>query len=735
MRIAENFLQGIEYSVTNRSRLGNCDCFVKNHPDNAAELRKQAEATASENEAKSPEHLASLTLEATRQTLHELRVHQIQLEQQNEELRRTQAELDAARLRYFDLYDLAPVGYVAANEKGLILEANLTAASLLGMARGELVRQPISQFILKEDQDIYYLHCKQLFETGTGQACELQMVKKDGAIFWARMEATVARNTAETPVCHVVLSDITKRKQSEAALRQSEHQYHELFESSSDALFLIDCATGLVIEANSMALALYGYNRQEVLTKTSAEMSAEPDETNRRMHEAETKPGQFFFIPERFHRKKDGTVFPVELTARTLCREGKMILLVSCRDVTERKRAEVEREKLEAQNRQLQKSESLSRMAGAIAHHFNNQLQAAMLNLQLAKDDLPENTGAVKNVTEAMQSVRTAAEVSSLMLTYVGQSAATHEPLDLSEVCRRSMLLLRAVIPSSVILETDLRVPGPTISANANQIQQALTNLLTNALEAMSDSQGRIRVAVKTVSTAAIATANRFPSDWQPSGPAYACLDVADTGCGIAAGDIEKVFEPFFSKKFIGRGLGLPVVLGIVRAHQGAITVESKPGRGSVFRVFLPLTSEAIPQKPIQVAQGPRAAGVGAVLVVDDEPTLRKAVAFALKKSGFTVLMAADGVEAVEIFGQRREEISCVLCDLTMPRMSGWQTLAALRKLAPDIPVILSSGYSESQAMEGDHAERPQAFLSKPYEFKTLVETIVRIMKNPKTSS
>ncbi len=215
----------------------------------------------------------------------------------------------------------------------------------------------------------------------------------------------------------------------------------------------------------------------------------------------------------------------------------------------------------------------------------------------------------------------------------------------------------------------------------------------------------------------------------------YACLEVADTGCGIAAGDIEKVFEPFFSKKFVGRGLGLPVVLGIVKAHQGAITVESKPGRGSVFRVFLPLTTEAILQKPIQTPQGQRAAGVGTVLVVDDEPALRKAVGFALKKSGFTVLVAADGVEAVEIFGQHREEISCVMCDLTMPRMNGWQTLAALRKLAPDIPVILSSGYSESQAMEGDHAERPQAFLSKPYEFKTLVETIVRIMRNPKTSS
>jgi PAS domain S-box-containing protein len=183
-------------------------------------LRRQAETRARENAAQSPENLTALSPEEIGQTLHQLHVHQIELEMQNEELRRTQLELDAARARYFDLYDLAPVGYWTVSDKGLILEANLTAATLLGVARGALVQQPITRLIFKEDQDIYYRHRKQIFETGAPQACELRLVKNDGTPFWARLEATVAQNADGAPVCRVVLSDISERKQAETALRE-----------------------------------------------------------------------------------------------------------------------------------------------------------------------------------------------------------------------------------------------------------------------------------------------------------------------------------------------------------------------------------------------------------------------------------------------------------------------------------------------------------------------------------
>ncbi|MEI7728193.1 MAG: PAS domain S-box protein [Verrucomicrobiota bacterium] len=267
-------------------------------------------------------------------------------------------------------------------------------------------------------------------------------------------------------------------------------------------------------------------------------------------------------------------------------------------DITERKQADAEKEKLEIQNRQFQKSESLGRMAGAIAHHFNNQLHAVMGYLEMTMSELPRDSEFYDNLNEAMQSARKAAEVSREMVTYLGLTPVNRTRLDFSEVCQRHLPVLRFSLPQGMILQAVLALPGPAIQANANQMQQVLTNLVVNAWEAMGDARGVICLTVKTVSAADIPAAGCFPIDWQPQFTTYACLEVADAGCGIADQDIEKLFDPFFSSKFAGRGMGLAVVLGIVRAHNGAITVESKLGQGSVFRVFLPLSEEAVVQPP-----------------------------------------------------------------------------------------------------------------------------------------
>ena len=453
-------------------------------------LRRQAEEKA----ARIIEKQEVLSLEETRQALYELQVHQIELEMQNEELCSAQAELDAARARYFDLYDLAPVGYCTISKEGLILEANFTAATLLGSTRNALVKQPVTRFIRKEDQDVYYLHRRQLFETGEPQTFELQMVKKDGAPIWVRMEAAVAQDGDGKPVCRIVMSDITDFK-----------------------------------------------------------------------------------------------------------------------------RVEVEKVKLEIQNRQLQKAKSLGLMAGAIAHHFNNQLQVVMGSLELSMMNLPMGSGVDKNLTDAMAASRKAAEMSTLMLTYLGQTPGKHEPMDLSEACRRGLILLQAAAPKDTLLKADFPAFGPFIRANAGQIQHVLTNLVTNAWESTGENRRGICLTVKTVSQANIHALNRFPVDWKPRDPAYACLEVADAGCGIAEENIEKMFDPFFSTKFTGRGLGLSVALGIVRAHHGVVTVESEPDRGSIFRVFFPLLVEEVIRQPDNAAQIPETKAGGTLLVVEDE--------------------------------------------------------------------------------------------------------------------
>jgi PAS domain S-box-containing protein len=393
-------------------------------------------------------------------------------------------------------------------------------------------------------------------------------------------------------------------------------------------------------------------------------------------------------------------------------------------DITERIKAEKERVRLEDQNRQLQKAESLGLMAGAIAHRFNNLLAVVLGNLEIAMLDLPTGADAIKNLIEAIQAARKAAEVSGLMLTYLGQTRTKADALDLSETCRRSLPMLRAALPKDVVLKADLPSEGPIILANPNQIQQLLTNICTNAWEAVGSNRGAIQLTVKVVPPAEIPATNRFPLDWQPQDMAYACLEVADSGTGIAGKDIEKLFDPFFSSKFTGRGLGLPVVLGVLRAYSGAVAVESKPGRGSVFRAYFPVSTEEVslqsenPAKALQIKKD------GTVLLVEDNDALRRLTDTVLKDLGFNVLATSDGTEAIEVFRQHKEEICFVLCDLTMPLMDGWETITSLRKLSPDIPVILTSGFNEAQVMAGDHPTLPDAFLSKPYVRKELIAAI-----------
>ncbi|MEI6155031.1 MAG: ATP-binding protein, partial [Deltaproteobacteria bacterium] len=407
-------------------------------------------------------------------------------------------------------------------------------------------------------------------------------------------------------------------------------------------------------------------------------------------------------------------------------------------DITAQKQLEAEKEKLEAQNRQLQKSESLGRMAASIAHHFNNQLGAVIGNMEMAMDELPKGASTHQTLTKAMQSAWTAADMSGLMLTYLGQTHEKREPLDISYSCRKILPLIETSLPGNVVMETDFPLPRPIIMANAGEIQQILTNLITNAREAIGTDKGTISLSVKTVSPAEITTKNRFPVDWESLDKTFACMDVTDTGCGIEDKDIEKLFDPFYSTKFTGRGMSLPVVLGLVNSYKGVITMDSKPGKGSTFRIFFPMSEEA-PLQP-QTAENDRDITIGlpsprkmeeggTVLVVEDEEPLRKMAAIMLERLGFTVLEAKDGIEALDVFGKHQSEIRLVLTDLTMPRMNGWETLTALRKLQPDIPVILASGYDLAHVMEGDHPELPQACLAKPYNLKALRAAISQTLE------
>jgi CheY-like chemotaxis protein len=383
------------------------------------------------------------------------------------------------------------------------------------------------------------------------------------------------------------------------------------------------------------------------------------------------------------------------------------------------------REARAARDGQVQKAEGLNRMAGSIAHLYNNILAGLLSNLELVQDALPEGAPGRPELGAAMAAVDRAAKLSATLLTYVGQTPGRMDPMDLSEICRMLLPGVQARWPERVRVTLDLPSSAPRVRANAEQLEQAITHLVSNAAEALGNEGGSVRLRVIECGPDCVGP-HRAPSDWKPEERPYACVEVADDGTGISEADLMKVFDPFFTTRFTGRGLGLATVVGIARKHGGGVTVQSRPGHGSLFRLMLPLCQET-PTPTIAQAALPDDEG-GTVLLVDDEPAFRNSMRAVLRRFGYDVLEAGDGIEAVEAHGAQPGRVRCLVCDISMPRMDGWETLAELRRLTPGLPAVLISGYDQAEVMSGEHAEWPDVYLAKPFRMAELRDALRRAL-------
>jgi len=405
--------------------------------------------------------------------------------------------------------------------------------------------------------------------------------------------------------------------------------------------------------------------------------------------------------------------------------------------LVERAHAEEERRNLENRLRQAEKTESLGRMASAIAHHFNNMLGAVVSSLDLALDELSDkNQTVLEDLEIARESALRAAKTSELMLAYLGQSVRSRETVDLTEVLREALPELQASVPAGVKLTFDLRDSGLIVLVSSHQIGQLLTNLITNAWEAMNAMPGEIQVSVRAVSGARVPK-TYLPADWTPRAASYVCLEVRDTGCGMTADTVGKIFDPFFTTKFVGRGLGLPVVLGTVRAYDGIVSVESVIGKGSTFRVFLPHAPLSLLESRTPTPSG--TAGLQAkpslILLAEDEERLLRNTQRMLVRLGYEVMAASDGVVAVERFRQRAGDVRVAVLDIAMPRMDGWATLAAIRALRPNLPVILVSGYNQVDVLRGQPPQHGLSFLHKPYSLVDLCKLVAKALATTEDSA
>ncbi len=418
---------------------------------------------------------------------------------------------------------------------------------------------------------------------------EYRVRHPDGAVRWIQSRGKVAGRDALGSPVHVSgsITDIHERKIAEEALRQNEEMFRRLFQEHSAVKLIVDPATGQIRDANRAAVVFYDWPPGELQRMRIHQIDTLPPEEVTDLLESVREGRRTHF--ESRHRRADGSVRDVEVFSNVVELGGRPHIYSIIHDITDRRLSEEAKERAEAQNRQLLKAESLGRMAAAIAHHFNNQLQAVLMHLELAMDELGDEARCREDLRGATAATRKATELSRLMRTYMGDDFAERRSVDLTEVCAQGLSMVSARGHVGARLHIDLGSPAPIVSANPTQLEQVVIHLVTNALEAMAEGPRELHVSVGTLGAADIPTAGRFPVDFRPEVGDYARLEVGDTGCGIPEGDLERIFDPFFTTKFLGRGLGLAVVLGIVRSLQGAVAVAPRPGGGTSFRVFLPM--------------------------------------------------------------------------------------------------------------------------------------------------
>lgn len=570
----------------------------KSHPsESGADLRRRAEQKALEEEAQSPNAFLSLTPEDRQRTLHELRVHQIELEMQNEELRSAQVKLDTSRARYFDLYDLAPVGYCSLSPKGLILEANLTAATMLRVSRGSLVNQPIFRYIMKEDQDIYYRHRKSLSDTGVPQVCELRMLRTHGQPIWVRLDTTTAIDEHGDSVCRLVFTDIS-----------------------------------------------------------------------------------------------------------------------------ERKRAEEEHELLREQFNQAQKMESVGRLAGGVAHDFNNMLTVICGNAELALGSSPPDHPLHDVILEILKAAQRSAEVAQQLLAFARKQIISPKILGLNETLEGMLKMLRRLIGEDIDLVWIPHVRLWPVVMDPAQIDQILVNLCINARDAITDG-GKITIETDNKSfDSTYCTKNKgyAPGD-------YVVLCVRDNGCGMDRPTLDHLFEPFFTTKdeSEGSGLGLAMVYGIVKQNNGFIIVESEPARGTSIKIHLPrcvtaATGVRTSKEPMSL----HARGRETILVVEDEPAILVMSRLMLKRLGYTVLTATTPGEAIRLTEAYSDKIHLVLTDVIMPEMNGKALAKRLLSLDPELKVLFMSGYSSTIIASEGLLDPNMHFLEKPFSRNVLAAKV-----------
>ncbi len=574
-----------------------------------------------------------------------------------------------------------------------------------------------------EDREWVSDFCQKAVSQGVEHVLEYRFIAHDGHTVWLYDIVNVEMQDDHPVKTRGVMIDITKRKQTEAALQDSEERFRSIVAGSLNAI-LLTRPDGGILSANQAACDLFQMTEQEL---TESGRNAVADLTDPRLAPALAERERTGKVTAELNfKKKDGTIFPAVVSSCVFSdSKGDQYTSMIIRDISDSKRAEAENIRLHRQLRQAQKMEAIGTLAGGIAHDFNNILTSILGFTDLALG-FTEADSRIKNYLSEVQTAGyRAGELVKQILTFARQTENERRPIKVKHIAKEALKLLRASIPASITINQDLECEA-AILGDPSQVHQIFMNLCTNAAQAMSDDSGVLTVHLSDA-TVQTETDSVEKNESLKSGD-YLKIIVTDTGIGIPEKNIESIFDPYFTTKGIGEGtgLGLAVVHGIVKSYGGEILVESEPGRGATFTVYLPALKkrvEAAPAAP-EVLPG----GHERILVIDDEAAIARMCHQLLTHYGYQVTIQSSSLEALAIFKNRPADFDLVLTDMTMPDMNGARLAEEMKKIRPDIPVILCSGYSRMISEEKASGIGISAYIRKPFVKNELLKTIRNLL-------
>ncbi len=675
-----------------------------------------------------PEEIEALSGKEINGLIHELRVHQEELETQNEELRRAHRELEKIRQRYARLFDHAPVGYLTIDRSGIIIQANQTFADMVDIGLPDLHHKAFSTFVDPADRDVFLARFKAFFKSPGGKRMDVGITGRGGIFFHARLEGRV-ESLQESPAgrgsphVHLLLivSDISEQKAAEEALRRSSAQTARMLESISDAFFSLD--EGLVVTYfNKAAERILGKSREEVVGRELFTVFHQARgsifETRYRQALAEKA---FITFETYFDRPPYENWYEVRVYPQD---EG---ISVYFQVITERKRAEEERTRLEGQLRHAQKMEAVGRLAAGVAHDFNNMLSPILGYSEMIIEDLHATDPRHAHAAEIHRAAQRSRDLVRQLLAFSRKQVLEMKILDLGKLIHDFQRMLRRAIRENIEIHLHIDPEAGNIRGDVSQVEQVIMNLAVNAQDAMPGG------GILTIETARAELDRSYAETHPGVAPgAHVMLAISDSGHGMDTETRDRVFEPFFTtkEKSRGTGLGLATVYGIVKQHGGNIYAYSEPGRGAIFKIFFPSVGQEAPEGTAAETESGDLSGTETIMVVEDDEMVLRMIRTVLAKKGYRVLGAADGRQCLEVLSAHPGEVDLLLTDVIMPDMNGRVLYERMSEAYPDVKVLFMSGYTDNVIAHHGILDAGVKFIPKPFSMNALAEKVREVLES-----